>query len=300
MDVKRILKTGIKLLLIIVVFYFLGRALYRDWKEIDFKQLHFNMSLLVLSIIFLCGHFLLFVVGWKMILKELGISLPFLRALKIIFYSELGKYLPGKIWSFAGRMYFCQRIGISADIAFISLVLELALMTISGVLIFLISFLFSSSLNMAVNPLILLPLVILILIAIHPKIMVTIINFFLGLVKRKAIELEFKFSQIFSIMVWYLVIWFCFGIAFYLLINSIIFVSASQIPIITGSFAISTTVGLVAIFAPAGLGVREGILSLLLSNFLPLPLSILLSFLSRIWISAGEAIFIGISTGIRL
>jgi len=46
------------------------------------------------------------------------------------------------------------------------------------------------------------------------------------------------------------------------LINSVTFVPACKIPIITGSFAISSTIGVVALFAPAGLGVREGILDL--------------------------------------
>jgi len=300
LDMKKTLRMSLKVLLILVIFYFLGRALYRDWKQIDFRELHFNIGLLVLSIICLCGHFLLFVVGWKMILKELGISLPFSKALRIIFYSELGKYLPGKIWTFTGRMYFCQKVGIPNSKTFVSMVLELALTVLSGILIFLISLLFSSRFKMDINPFLLVIVAVLILMMIHPKILVRIINFFLRLLKKEPIEIGLNFSQIFIMTAYYCIIWFCFGIAFYFLINSVTFIIPSKIPILTGSFAISSTIGVVALFAPAGLGVREAILAVLLNNFFPISLAILLSLLSRIWVSIGELVMVGVSTRIRL
>jgi len=297
---NRIIKAILKVTVILGIFYFLGRALYRNWSQIDFKQLHFNVPLLIVSFFFLFGFFLMFTFGWKLILKELGVSLPFLKCLKIIFYSQLGKYLPGKVWTFAGRMYFCQKMGIASSKTFLSMVLEMALTTISGILIFLISLLLSSRFRMDINPFLLLTAAILILIIIHPKILVRIINFFLRLIKKELVRIDLNFSQMCIIMAYYCIIWFCFGIAFYFLLNSVTFITSSKIPIITGSFAISSTIGVMALFAPAGLGVREGILSLLLSNFFPLSLAILFSFLCRIWVSVGELLVAGISTRIKL
>jgi len=297
---NRIIKAILKVTVILGIFYFLGRVLYRNWSQIDFKQLHFNVPLLIVSIFFLFGFFLMFAFGWKLILKELGVSLPFLKGLKIIFYSQLGKYLPGKIWTFAGRIYFCQKIGISNSKTFLSMVLEMALTTISGIFIFLASLLFSSKFRTDINPFLLATVAVLVFVIIHPKVLVRIINFFLRLIKKEQVRIELNFSQIFMIMAYYCIIWLCFGIAFYFLINSVTFITPSKIPIITGSFAIASTIGLIALFAPAGLGVREGILSLLLSNFFPLSLAILLSFLCRIWVSVGELLMAGISTRIKL
>ncbi|MBA7510165.1 hypothetical protein ES705_02140 [subsurface metagenome] len=297
---NRIIKAILKVIVILGIFYFLGRALYRNWSQIDFKQLHFNVPLLIVSMFFLFGFFLMFAFGWKLILKELGVSLPFLKSLKIIFYSQLGKYLPGKIWTFAGRMYLCQKIGISTSKTFISMALEMALTTISGILIFLASLLFSSKFRTDINPFLLATVAVLVFVIIHPKVLVRIINFFLRLIKKEQVKIELNFSQILMIMAYYCIIWLCFGIAFYFLINSVTFITPSKIPIITGSFAIASTIGLIALFAPAGLGVREGILSLLLSNFFPLSLAILLSFLCRIWVSVGELLAAGISTRIKL
>jgi len=300
LHIKKVTKSTIKICIILSIFYFLGKNLYRNWGQIDFKQLHFNVSLLIVSVFFLLGFFLVFAIGWKSILKGIGVSLPFFKSLKIIFYSQLGKYLPGKIWTWAGRIYFCQQLGIPTSKTFLSMVLELALTTISGILIFLVALLISPGFKINIHPFFLIIVVIMSFIIIHPKVLTRIINFFLYLLKKEPIKIELNFSQICFIMGCYFIIWFCFGIAFYFLINSVTFIAPSKILIITGSFAISNTVGVMALFAPAGLGVREGILSLLLSNFFPLSLAILLSFLCRIWVSVGELVMLGISTRIKL
>jgi len=293
---KKIAKTGI----ILIIFYFLGKNLYRNWGQIDFKQLHFNVPLLIVSILFLFIFFLLFVFGWKLILKRLGVPLSFVKGLKIIYYSQLGKYLPGKIWAVVGRIYLCQQLGIPASKTFLSMVLEMALTIISGILIFLVGFSIFPGLQLAINPFFLIIVIMILFIIIHPKVFTKIINIFLHLVKKSPIRIDLNFSQICGIMLYYCLMWLSLGIAFYFLINSTTFIALSTIPILAGSFSISATIGAMALFVPGGLGVRESVLAFLLSNFFPVSLAILLSVLSRIWISFGELILVGISTRIKL
>jgi uncharacterized membrane protein YbhN (UPF0104 family) len=57
---------------------------------------------------------------------------------------------------------------------------------------------------------------------------------------------------------------------------------------LTGAFAFSLTIGFLAVFVPGGLGVREGILVLLLSLYFPLPVATLISIFSRLYISVVE------------
>jgi hypothetical protein len=60
-------------------------------------------------------------------------------------------------------------------------------------------------------------------------------------------------------------------------------------------FSLAWTVGFVVFFAPAGLGVRETVLSLLLSTFLPVSQAVSIALLSRIAWIVTEAIWILIS-----
>jgi uncharacterized membrane protein YbhN (UPF0104 family) len=54
--------------------------------------------------------------------------------------------------------------------------------------------------------------------------------------------------------------------------------------------------GFVVIFAPGGLGVREGMMTLLLSSIIPTPLAIAISFVARVWMTLFEIVvfFIGL------
>jgi len=293
-------KLLVKIGVVLIIFYFLGKSLYQNWGQVDFHQLHLHWGLLIVSTFWLFGYFFLFVFMWTLILKKMGISLSFLKGVKIIFYSQLGKYIPGKVWTFAGRMYFCQRMGIPNSKTFISVLLELALTTISGILVFLLGLLITPGFKINVNPFLLILLVTMLFAIIHPKILTRIINFFLRFIRKEPIIINLSFFQICIMMGYYCIIWLCFGMAFYFLINSTTFITISKVPILAGSLSVSTTIGVLTLLAPGGLGVREGVLALLLSNFFPISLAILLSVLSRIWISLGELILVGISTRIKL
>jgi uncharacterized membrane protein YbhN (UPF0104 family) len=70
-------------------------------------------------------------------------------------------------------------------------------------------------------------------------------------------------------------------------------VSSKYIIFLTGALAISSTLGLIAIFAPSGLGVREGALVYLLSSIMPTPVAVIISILTRIWMTLIEIGLIG-------
>lgn len=82
--------------------------------------------------------------------------------------------------------------------------------------------------------------------------------------------------------------WLIFGVAVYFLVNSFYPINLSQTVILCGIFAISSILGILSFFVPAGLGVREGVQSYLLSLFIPVSAAILISLAMRIWMTLGE------------
>jgi uncharacterized membrane protein YbhN (UPF0104 family) len=83
------------------------------------------------------------------------------------------------------------------------------------------------------------------------------------------------------------------GVGFYLFVDSVYPVAPQYILFLTGALAISSTLGLVAIFAPSGLGVREGALVYLLLLMMPPPVAVIISVLTRIWMTLIEIGLIG-------
>ena len=86
--------------------------------------------------------------------------------------------------------------------------------------------------------------------------------------------------------------WVVTGGAFYLFIRAFYPLGGYYIPILSGIYALSFTAGYLAFFTPAGLGVREGALTFLLSLFIPMPIAIGVSLLSRLWLISVELVIL--------
>jgi hypothetical protein len=128
------------------------------------------------------------------------------------------------------------------------------------------------------------------LVFLHPKVFYRIINFILLRWKNEEIKMYMRYRDIIQLFAVYNLIVLFQGIAFYFFVNAICYVSLNNILGLTGSLAIAGALGTLSVFSPSGLGVREGILALLLTNYVISPLAVLISLLARIWITLGEII----------
>jgi uncharacterized membrane protein YbhN (UPF0104 family) len=130
-------------------------------------------------------------------------------------------------------------------------------------------------------------------IFLHPRFLQKIFNWILVQLKKETISLSISHSNVLWILFVSVVSWLAGGIGFYLFVDSIYPVTLQSILFLTGALAISSTLGLVAIFAPSGLGVREGALVYLLSFMMATPVAAVISILTRIWMTLIEIGLIG-------
>jgi len=283
----------LKSLIVLGIFYFLGKNLYLGWDQIDFKTIDLNYAILSLSFAVLILYFCLNALGWIIILNKLGVGIECFKAIKIIYYSNLGKYLPGKVWSIIGKIYLAEKEGLPRDKVVISIVLELVLGILSGFFIFLMY----DRNYLSGLMLVLLSIVLLVRLA-RRGFLSTVLKPLLERLKINSIQIELSFSGVLIVFGYYCLLWFFAGSAFFLLINSLTLLSVLRILDVTAIFAFSFVTGLLAVFVPAGLGVREGVMVYFLSNFLPVPTAILISFLARIWIILGNVVMAFIAASI--
>jgi glycosyltransferase 2 family protein len=129
---------------------------------------------------------------------------------------------------------------------------------------------------------------------LHPRILEKIINLTLVQFKREPVSLSISYSDILRILFICILSWVIGGIGFYLFVDSIYPVAVQYILLLTGALAISSTLGLMAIFAPSGLGVREGALVYLLSFMMATPVAVIISILTRVWMTLIEIGLIGV------
>ncbi len=283
------LKFVLQTIFVLSIFYFMFLQVYKNWDSLREYDWKFNYFYLISSFIVLVVYYFLIFFGWHIILKKLKVKIKFFQTIKIRAISELGRYMPGKVWHLLGRVYFTKRMGLSTIKIVTSFGLELASSIIAGLMVFLIFFPFFIKTDLTIN---FLPFLIigipLGLICIHPKILNSILNFGLKIIKKQRINIELKYKDMLMLVLMYCSFWLVVGFGFFLLINSIYSIQFSKIFIVVSIYAIGWVIGFLSLITPGGIGVREGVLAGLLALYMPLPIAIIISFVSRIWSIAVE------------
>jgi uncharacterized membrane protein YbhN (UPF0104 family) len=285
----KLLKRILTVIVVAVIFYFLIVNLIQNWQRIPFGSLRLNAANLAISFVFLFVNFGIFVQGWRALIDRLGYKISFGNALWIISSSQIAKYVPGGIWFAVGRVFLGRSEKIKEEVVAFSVVVETGLTFLAGILLVLLSV--STIGHEAIgNLLFIVPAFFLFLIALYPPFLNRLMNTALRIIKRPAINLNIPYSTILLLSVYFLGLWIAQVIGFYFLINSIYPLPISKIFDLTAVYILSWMTGFVVIFAPGGLGVREGMMTLLLSSILPAPLAIAVSFIARVWITLFEVV----------
>jgi uncharacterized membrane protein YbhN (UPF0104 family) len=293
MNTKKILIRSVQVVIILLIFYFLITALVSNWSQVKDFDWKFNYYLLTIAFALQILTLLWLLQILKWILKKTGSSVSYRRLFKVWFISSLGKYLPGKVWQFLGMIFLLEKEGVPKKNTFSSVVLGQTLSVISGLFVgalFLGSDLYSQILSK--NPGLMIIIIVffmgILALFFYPKLLERIMNFGLRVLKKDQILLDFKSKDIFLYFLFYSLAWFSFGLGFTIFVKAFIPASLGIYPGLTGAFAFSFNIGFLALFAPGGIGVREGILVLLLEAYFPAPVAILISILSRLWVSLVE------------
>lgn len=287
---KKIINRAVSFCIVALIFYFLGKNLFFNWEQIREYQFSLNYFYLAFSFIFFGIGFLSRGLIWKKIVDflEPGNNLTYFEAIKIDVYSQFGKYLPGKVFSVVGMIYLARNKNISKKNLYLSVILDNIFIIIAGFIfsLFLISFFFTYNTVFLNFYLVGIVTIISGLIAIHPRIFHCLVRLIpVKKIKKESIDLDFYLSWFnkVKIIFYYFLNYFSLGFGFFCLINSITYLSWLNLLSIVGVYILAIILGLVAFFAPGGLGVREGVLVLFLQFYFPLNIAILISLWARIW-----------------
>lgn len=282
-------------MLVGVIFFFLVRSLIANWTQIPFTELRFNIFYIIISFLCLAVYFALLTRGWSSIVTELGSKVPYGKAIWIVSTSQIAKYVPGGIWYTVGRVYLARTEKVKEEIGLLSVVFETFLLMLTNLMIFLITINFIQG-ETYLSPLLSVTFIAVILILLYPPLLNKLLNLGLRILKRPAVELHARYLSILKISTFFFALWIVQIAGYFFLINSIYEVGVSQLPNLAAAYTLSWITGFIVLFAPGGLGVREGMMALLLSSILPLPLAIAISFITRVWMTIFEVLifFIGL------
>jgi glycosyltransferase 2 family protein len=244
------------------------------WQDSHFDFAGVNWPLVVASAVF--SAFAVVATGfvWIAILRRLGVTVE-RWFVALFFQAQLGKYIPGSIWQYAGRAALARDRGVAVRVVMVSVTVELcAVVAAAGVV---------STLLGGIRGAIGGSVIVLIGVVIANS---SRLRSGIRKLATRAFALHGAAAQLlrsFGVAAaLYVPVWLVLGLSFWLLARGLFGAPLAELPYDTGAFAVAYVVGLAAVFAPSGLGVREGILVALLSGRLATADAVVLAAASRL------------------
>lgn len=282
-------------LVVALVLAFMSRALYLNWQSVRAYRWQFNYLLLGLAVLAALGTLSLYAWQWRFVVQRLGTRVSYPAAFRIYFLSNLGRYVPGKIWQFVGWFYLSEQAGIGRVQTFTAIAVNLGLQTLTGLGLGVAVLSVSQGGELRARYWPLLALIPLGVVALQPAVMEALLNWALRRLGHEPVALGLCTRDMALFTLGHMGCWAAYAIAFYLFVCSVHPVPLTGLPALGAAYAAAWVIGFLSLLTPGGIGIREGVLAYILGFWLPTPVAILIGLLSRIWMIAGELIGTGIA-----
>jgi uncharacterized membrane protein YbhN (UPF0104 family) len=279
----------ISAILFFAVLIFFGLRVAEQWAGISgsWSSLHPNWGYVGLSGAIVLTSYAVLIETWRRTVAAWGDSIAWPTAARIWFVSNLGKYLPGKVWQIGAMGVLAQQAGVSPVAAVGSSLVVNLVNLLAGALVVLVF----GARGLAGPGL--MPLTVLALIGAiaTPWLIPWMLEVAREVTGRDLPDAHVPPSAIFVALVGCVLSWVLYGAAFQMLAVGLFGASSGTTPSYIAVFTLSYLLGYLALFAPGGLGVRESVLTglLIAAGLEANPNATILVLLSRLWMTLLEA-----------
>jgi hypothetical protein len=283
--------------LISVILATLGWSIYRNWDTLATYDWQFDPRFLGIS--FLCYSAALFlsVFTWHTLMGRLASFANLRLNAKYYLYSAVAKRLPGFVWYVGSRILLYEQEGIRKSHTSVGIVLESAMMILSGMLVYLASMLFSQQDWLQGKlPWLLLAMVPVVIAIFQPSLVIRLLNAALTRFGRSPLDVRIGWRESTRWVGQYCANWIAGGLTLYYLAWAIQPLPLSAMPDVVGVVALTGVLRLITFFIPGGWGIQEVSLSLGLNPYLPLPIALGIPLLFRLWLILSELFWVAAGT----
>lgn len=285
--------TAVKWVAAVVAVAFLVWSVAKQWDKIvrDFASL--DALTVTVGVLFTIVALVANMLSWRAMMAASGYRVRLAAASSIFFVGQLGKYIPGGVWSIAaqaelGRAHGLQRTG-SAVAALASMLVSMVTAALVGI----VAVLLGSSTGFATFWW-LIPVIVVGLVCLTPPVLGRLIAIAFRLLRRPPQDTTLTWSGTVMSLVWSLVMWIAYGVQASVVLRAFGADSPALFPVAVGAYAVAWLVGFLVIIAPAGIGPREGILVLLLGSVAGGSAPLALAVISRVFMTIGDVVLAGV------
>jgi uncharacterized membrane protein YbhN (UPF0104 family) len=262
--------------------------LAQQWDKITASLIRADLGLIALALLAAMVNVAMTGLSWRALLTHAPVQLSPGASARIFFLGQIGKYLPGTVWSFLASGELASRVGFPRGAAMASLALALIIGVGSGVLVAVM--LVPQAVGLfPQSPLIWIAGAALALLCLLPPVRRT-------LLRIARIDFPVPLSSLIASGALALLAWVFAGAQIVLLSQAIgASLGWSDLLQTTGAYAFAWIAGFLVFFAPAGLGAREGGLLAVLTVTMGLAEATIIVLLSRLVVTLADFACAGIA-----
>lgn len=276
------------LAVIFIAWYF-----YKNRDEFSEKIMSVDLGVFAVAVLFYFAYKLSLASLFHYITKINGCSISYGKALTAYLLSILGKYIPGKVFLLAARLTYYKEENAPLSKVTVCFFIENICTLLGAAMLFILSLFFFPNELLGNYKWLTILLIAAFFICIHPKIINAALKV-IGKIFKKDLEIPMKYPQILKVVLMFIGNWLIAGFGFFMLVRSVNpAVGWNEMLFCAGVYGISAIMGILAIFAPSGLGVREGLILAGLMLIMPESDAAVISVISRLWQTVAELILAG-------
>ncbi len=249
-----------------MVVFFVAKALYVRFAQVDWGKVEFRVSFLVLGVICTLIARGMLIVPFRLLLGSFQQPPGWKRMIPVAWIPPIGKYIPGKVASVGSAIWLLHRCNVPSAIAAGCVLILNAVIVLVGLILGAPLTLYGYiPTAIPVAPVVCCLMLATGCILLHPRVILGVGNRILTRLRRPTISWKPTLSHYAAPILAILVQWCFAGFALWSVAHAVAGVRFDLVMMMISGFALAGTLGFLALFAPGGLGVQEGILLLVLA-----------------------------------
>ena len=272
-------------------------ALHGKWHQIGVSYEKLSWYSLAIATALGFGNIFAAMMAWRSLLADLDSPLRLPVAMRIFFLGQLGKYLPGSVWTVVAQADLGRDHEIPPRRTVAASVLGMAVSLAAGLVLAVVTLPFSApgAVDQYVWVLLVLPLLV---VALLPKNLDRLTHFLFKVLRREPPDHEFTLRGVLVALAWQTIGWLSVGGEVFVLCWALHAPIGRSLLLALGGTALAWSAGFLAIPLPSGAGLREVITIAILSGVLSVPSATVVALTSRVISIVGDGAFAAVAVAI--
>ena len=285
------MRGALRVLFALVAVGALAGATAAQWSKVEGTISQVSVAALTAGAVAMTVATLCSMLAWRAVLADLGSPLPYPAAGGVFFLGQLGKYLPGAVWPVVAQMELGKEHGVPRRRSGIAALLVIVMGLTAAGLVSAVTLPFVGALGE--NRWVLaLPVVGVVLL--HPAVP----RLAARVLRREPPERTLTKRGILTALGWSVAQWVAYGAGVWAVARGLPDAPGGLLALATGAYALAWSAGFLVLVAPAGAGVREGALVLLLAPAYGSGPALGIALLARLLATVGDVVW-GLSAFVR-